>query len=106
MVFNNLCILVLWMKVALALEGLICPFPKGSFRLKWSRGWQVTISDFDKTALMCAFMFKKVARKISVQNSKRCFEKSEVDGMGDIAHIFNHESRKKVYWTILIMSVP
>ena len=41
----------------------------GSFRLKWTRGRQVTISDFDETSLMCALMFKKIARKISVHIS-------------------------------------
>ena len=64
----------------------------GSFRLKWTRGRQVTISDFDETSLMCAFMFKKIARKISVQNSKRFWRKVRLKAKG-IAHIFTHESK-------------
>ena len=38
-----------------------CVVAGRSFRRRWSRGWQVTISDNDETSLMCAFMFKKVA---------------------------------------------
>ena len=54
----------------------------GSFRLKWPRGRQVTITDFDETSVMCAFMFKKIARKISVQNSKRFLRKVRLKAWG------------------------
>ena len=36
---------------------------------------------------MCAFMFKMIERMISVQKFQTVLEKSEVKGMGGVAHI-------------------